>query len=316
MKFFTSQTILKAAGFTVLLALTSFTALAQGPTSVGYSLNSCYHTILPNNTGQTLNVLNLGEFQFSYSSNAGAKPDFIRIQLFNDDGVFLGYDYEQIGISDGLFNVIHHPQYGPLVAAYKYDDNSNEWVTNNNKFVFPDHVGSAQITTYHWTGTEGDYTVDPSNYTLNINLLKADEAFSPNSNNAQCLTFNNFNLGIEHNLDGFCGTFTKPVMTPALPIPQGSGFTPGSTIDIVFGHTIQIDQPTTDQGVPWCEDERNQQVTGPNIPYPVPSGCINFELKYELKPCSTADYECPNIEIIQPIKVCCSCDIRPTNPMN
>jgi|GEM_PF-1976784 len=316
MKFFTSQFIVKTTGFIVLLACSSLPTLAQGPSSIGYSLSSCFHTLTPNNTGKTLNVLNLGEFHFDYTSNAGAQPDFIRIRLYDNTGEVIGYEYEHMGLGDDIYNVSRHPDYGMLVAVHGLDVWKEKWLVNKNAFIFSDYVGSVEITMYHWTGDKGSRTLDPSLYQLKLNFVSPDEAFAPKSNNAPCLTFDNFDLGIDQPLNGFCGRFRSPQLTPRRPIPDGSGWNPNNNYDVVFGQHISIPQPQTDNGVSWCDDERTKQNASPTAPNPVPSGCINFDLKYELEPCANANANCPTVDIIKTISVCCTCDVRPIGPSN
>ena len=316
MKFFTSQFIVKTTGFIVLLACSSLPTLAQGPSSIGYSLSSCFHTLTPNNTGKTLNVLNLGEFHFDYTSNAGAQPDFIRIRLYDNTGEVIGYEYEHMGLGDDIYNVSRHPDYGMLVAVHGLDVWKEKWLVNKNEFIFSDYVGSVEITTYHWTGDEGSRTLDPSLYQLKLNLVSAEEAFKPNSNNAPCLTFDNFDLGIDHILNGFCGRLANASISLAPPVPVGSGWTSQFNQNTPMNTPLTINQPVHTNGQSWCENECTGVSAPAHVIEPISCGCVDFTLKCTLLPCTDADANCPEVEIELPLTICCDCDVRESYPQN
>ncbi|MFT5480730.1 MAG: hypothetical protein ACI9NN_001698, partial [Bacteroidia bacterium] len=279
MKFFTSQTTIKVAGFIVLLATSITNVYSQGPTSPGYALSSCYHILSPTNANPTLNVLNVGEFHFNYSNNAGAKPDYLRIKLRNKDGLFIGYNYDGIGISSNEFPVISHPDYGQIVAAQSFNEFSKKWLVNSNLITWPDEIGTVEISTLHWTGEEGNRTLDESTKKLTLNLISPEDAFTLESNNDDCFTFDNFNMIYLDNLDGFCGRLTDPLLSLAPPPPVGSGWNSNFSQQLVFNTTMDIDQPAWNDEISWC-DEKCTDVFAPSYTTdPVPCGCVDFTVK-------------------------------------
>jgi hypothetical protein len=306
----TFTTNFKAAFFTVLFGSTITTAFSQGTTSSGYSIESCYQIILPSNANPTLNVLRAGTFGFKYTNNAGARPDQIRIKMYDQMGGFLGYDYHGIGIADDLFTVSLHPDHGVLVAVEGWDEWAGKWVVNRNSMIFPDDVATVEISTFHWTGDQGNQTLDESTRKLRFNLISLEDAFTLESQDGSCFTFDNFNVSISNMLDGFCGTLINPILSIAPPPPIGSGWSSTFTKSIPFHTPLAIDLPTNSNGLTWCE-EKCTDVTAPaHSTYPVPCGCVDFFVDLKLAPCPTSDADCPIIDLRIPISVCCDCDVR------
>ncbi|MFT5725453.1 MAG: hypothetical protein ACI9JN_002578 [Bacteroidia bacterium] len=314
MKLFKSKTKRKTIGIFTLLMASSFSLMAQGPTSSGYALESCYHLLSPSAANPSLNVLNLGDFEFKYSSNAGAQPDHIRIKMYDQLGEFMGYNYHSIGIADDMFPVIAHPDHGIVVAANAFDVGSGLWVLNRNTFRFPEEVTRVEITTFHWTGDAGSKTLDPSNRKLTLNLLNGEQAFTLEPTNGSCFTFDNFHMKYSHILDGFCGYLSDPVLTLAPPPPNGSGWNDQFTQDIDFNRSIQISQPQWQGGASWCDDECQNATSPYYITQPVTCGCVDFTVKLVLSPCPTSSENCPPLNLELPLKICCDCDIRETPP--
>lgn len=316
MKFLKSTIKFTLAGFIVLL-VTSTASYGQGTTgttSAGYNIQSCYHVLNPSNSNPTLNVLNTGGFKFNYSNNAGARPDYVKIVTYDKSGVFMGFNYHSMGIADGTFHIAQHPVHGDLVAVMGYDVYVDLWVKNNNTFTFPEGAESVEITTYHWTGNVGQETLDESSYKLTFNLIEPSQAFSLDPTEQGCFTFDNFLANISHNLSGFCGNITQTQIESKPPFPGGSGWDETYIEPIVLGRSTSLRQPVNSEGKTWCQQEVNTQTTDGNFPDPVPSGCLEFNLKFKITPCSSADAECPDIELSLPITICCKCDVRPIGP--
>lgn len=316
MKIFTSQITIKAASCIAILAASITNGFSQGTTSPGYDLSSCYHVLTPSNANPTLNVLNVGEFKFNYSNNPGAKPDFIRIQLFNRDGLFIGYDYDGIGISNNDFPIISHPDYGQIVSVQRYDDLSKKWLVNSNVVTWSGEIGRVEISSLHWTGDGGNKTLDKSTKKLKLNLVSIEDAFTLKSNNDDCFTFDNFNMSYLHNLDGFCGTLSNPLLKIAPPPPTGSGWNSEFSQQLPLNTIQKINQPEWDGGISWCDDQCTDIIAPHYVVDPVACGCVDFNVKLQMRPCPHADYNCPDIEIELPIVICCDCDVRETGPKN
>lgn len=318
MKYLNSKIKLKSVGFIVLLALSTLTYAQSpnGPTSIGYSLESCYHLLTPSNTNNTLNVLNVGAFNFKFSNNAGARPDHIRIKMFDDNGNFIGYNYHEIGLADDVFTVTQHPDHGVLVSVVGFDVVNAKWVINQNKMLFPENATTVEITAYHWTGDAGNQTLDPNNFKLRFNLFKAEDAFTLEPWEDDCFTFDNFNMRYTHILDGFCGSLSNPIITLIPPPPSGSGWNEDFTQQVFFNTLTNINQPHWQGGVSWCDDACMDATAPHYITNPVTCGCVDFEVKVMLEPCPTGPADCPPVEIVLPLKICCDCDVRETAPQN
>ncbi len=316
MNFLNSKNTLRLASFIVLLSISSFTfgQGTNGPTSPGYTLESCYHLLSPSNTGKTLNVLNTGTFHFNYTNNAGARPDHIRIKMYDAMHGFLGYNYQSIGIADNVFPAFYHPYFGELITVTANDEVNNNLTFNTNPINFPPEAALVEITTYHWTGDAGSQTLDENNYKMTLNLLDVNDAFTLNSGDKDCFTFDDFLVDISHSLDGFCGNIINTEIESKPPFPDGSGWDDTYNEPIVLGVSTSLSQPVNDEGKTWCEQDVNTQTADWNLPDPVPSGCLEFNFKFKITPCNAADANCPDIELAIPITICCSCDVRPVGP--
>ena len=316
MNLFKTKISIKLACLTVLLAGIFTFSKAQGPSSIGFDIASCYHVLQPNNQDVTYNVLNLGLFHFNFSNNMGAVPDRIRVETYDENGSPIPFDYQYSGLSDDKFPEIYHPDYAHLASTYAYDIETNKFIFNQNMFEFNANVKSVVITGFHWTGEPGEEVLEANNYNIKMNFLSVDEAFDFHSNNGECLTFDNFNLGYTTNLDGFCNNIYDPILSVIGPPSALMHFNSNVSIPVDFNQNKILSLPSGQDFNGWCTETCTNVSAPHTAPEPVGCGCINFKVKFTLKPCPHANADCPEINMEKTISICCFCDVRTIGPSN
>ncbi|MFT4523165.1 MAG: hypothetical protein ACI8ZN_002117 [Bacteroidia bacterium] len=139
-----------------------------------------------------------------------------------------------------------------------------------------------------------------------MNLKEPNEVFELETDD--CLTFDAFTANLKYNLEGFCGAISNFTLTLSSPLPAGW--------DINFNQTIPKGI-TTGVNIPeeYCTD--CLYATAPHdAPEPEPCKCIKMNLSYSVEPCPNAPDDCEPLTIETVVEVCCSCDVRATEPID
>ncbi len=279
-------------------------------------IESCYQKIdIASAVGNPKKVLNLnGQTTFKFgqtgnpSSGVNLITDKIRIQVLDANGI-VG-DLFNLGgghsLSDGIFNWVWIGDSIPLIEIKKNIEGA-DYIVNPNVFTFGNITGTI-ITTY-----DQNNTIRESINLEFVNNLEDAFAFSP-GNSASCYTFDPFKMEFSTVLDNLCEGVDVKLNIP-FGSPASSFFSPNYSVSFndLFGRysyfkTTNLTR-TMNNGN-WCEQCNN--IAAEWVPEPVPCGCVDFDLHITLKSCK----DCPDLDLILSIPICCSCDIRSSLPQN
>lgn len=131
-----------------------------------------------------------------------------------------------------------------------------------------------------------------------------------------CFTFDNFKFKSDINVEGLCVSPFYKLKYPNL--VYNNNILPIDVLpynNMLNSPIYNINKPSAN----YCLDLITTTILPPgNYPNPVPLGCIEFDMEITLLPCEyyESDPNCPPLVLNKKINICCSCDIRPSNPNN
>lgn len=231
-----------------------------------------------------------------------SKVDYWHFELWDWEGAGLVVDFDAMG----LLRNGHH-MYLDMVSAKYYDNEVYHY--NTNLFYLGDSVKSLTITPVAISG--GVYSYGAR---IHIDLKTPQEAFTFESIDDNCFTFDDFSVVYSTILDNLCHPPDARLKSVPPSLPGWQLY--NEAVDWGSSRTI----PTPEN---FCPDE----CTGATAPYttpdPVPCGCIPFELEITLYPCDEMPqveppqaFACPPLTFTVPLEICCECDVRETPPAN